>query len=49
MLNWEEEGQRTEAKIVSLWTAFRQEVSVWHKLDHPNVVKVILCNAFYVV
>ncbi|XP_059448205.1 serine/threonine-protein kinase STY13-like [Corylus avellana] len=41
VLNWEEEGQRTEAKIVSLWTAFRQEVSVWHKLDHPNVVKFI--------
>jgi hypothetical protein len=36
VLDWE------EAQIVSLWTAFRQEVSVWHKLDHPNVVKVIL-------
>uniref|UniRef100_A0A2N9GPW2 Protein kinase domain-containing protein n=1 Tax=Fagus sylvatica TaxID=28930 RepID=A0A2N9GPW2_FAGSY len=35
------EGKRTEAEIASLRTAFKQEVSVWHKLDHPNVAKYI--------
>uniref|UniRef100_A0A2N9GQ17 Protein kinase domain-containing protein n=1 Tax=Fagus sylvatica TaxID=28930 RepID=A0A2N9GQ17_FAGSY len=35
------EGQRTEAEIASLRTAFRQEVSIWHKLDHPNVAQFI--------
>ena len=24
----------------ALQTSFRQEVAVWHKLDHPNVTKV---------
>ena len=43
VLDWEEE-QRTEAEIALLRTAFRQEVSVWHKLDHPNIAKV--CNEF---
>ena len=39
VLDWEE-GQRTEAEIALLRTSFRQEVSVWHKLDHPNIAKV---------
>ena len=41
MLDWGEEGQRTEAEIASLRADFAQEVAVWHKLDHPNVTKVI--------
>lgn len=40
LLDWGEEGQRTEAEVASLRTAFVQEVAVWHKLDHPNVTKV---------
>lgn len=41
LLDWGEEGTRTEAEISSLRTAFSQEVVVWHKLDHPNVTKFI--------
>ncbi|KAJ0104799.1 hypothetical protein Patl1_18013 [Pistacia atlantica] len=41
LLDWGEEGHRTEAEISSLRLAFTQEVAVWHKLDHPNVTKVI--------
>ncbi|XP_027154757.1 serine/threonine-protein kinase STY13-like [Coffea eugenioides] len=41
LLDWGEEGQRTEAEIASLRAAFTQEVSVWHRLDHPNVSKFI--------
>ncbi|KAK1564927.1 hypothetical protein Q3G72_014884 [Acer saccharum] len=41
MLDWGEEGHRTEAEIASLRLAFTQEVAVWHKLDHPNVTKFI--------
>ncbi|KAI3970520.1 hypothetical protein MKX01_024167 [Papaver californicum] len=41
LLDWGEEGHRTEAEIASLRTAFTQEVVVWHKLDHPNVTKFI--------
>ncbi|KAL0357570.1 UNVERIFIED_CONTAM: Serine/threonine-protein kinase STY13 [Sesamum calycinum] len=40
LLDWGEEGHRTEAEIASLRAAFTQEVVVWHKLDHPNVTKV---------
>ncbi|XP_021888752.1 serine/threonine-protein kinase A-Raf-like [Carica papaya] len=40
LLDWGEEGHRTEAEIASLRAAFTQEVAVWHKLDHPNVTKV---------
>jgi hypothetical protein len=40
MLDWGEEGHRTEAEIAALRSAFTQEVVVWHKLDHPNVTKV---------
>ncbi|KAF7838343.1 serine/threonine-protein kinase HT1 [Senna tora] len=39
LLDWGEEGHRTEAEINSLRSAFSQEVTVWHKLDHPNVTK----------
>ncbi|KAG7021465.1 Serine/threonine-protein kinase HT1 [Cucurbita argyrosperma subsp. argyrosperma] len=41
MLDWGEEGHRTEAEISSLRAAFKQEVAVWHKLEHPNVTKFI--------
>ncbi|GKV18909.1 hypothetical protein SLEP1_g29230 [Rubroshorea leprosula] len=41
LLDWGEEGHRTEAEIASLRAAFAQEVAVWHKLDHPNVTKFI--------
>lgn len=41
LLDWGEEGHRTEAEITSLREAFSQEVVVWHKLDHPNVTKFI--------
>ncbi|KAJ4712311.1 Protein kinase [Melia azedarach] len=41
MLDWGEEGHRTEAEIAGLRSAFIQEVAVWHKLDHPNVTKFI--------
>ncbi|XP_044465097.1 serine/threonine-protein kinase STY13-like isoform X2 [Mangifera indica] len=41
LLDWGEEGHRTEAEIASLRAAFTQEVAVWHKLDHPNVNKFI--------
>ncbi|RYR56720.1 hypothetical protein Ahy_A05g022407 isoform B [Arachis hypogaea] len=41
MLDYGEEGQRTDAEIAALRSAFTQEVAVWHKLDHPNVTKFI--------
>lgn len=40
LLDWGEEGGRTEGEIASLRASFKQEVAVWHKLDHPNVTKV---------
>ncbi|CAH9067935.1 unnamed protein product [Cuscuta europaea] len=41
LLDCWEDGQRTEAEIASLKKTLIQEVSVWHKLDHPNVTKLI--------
>ncbi|CAI0455963.1 unnamed protein product [Linum tenue] len=41
LLDWGEEGHRSDAEIASLRAAFTQEVAVWHKLDHPNVTKFI--------
>ncbi|KAK8914406.1 hypothetical protein KSP39_PZI024098 [Platanthera zijinensis] len=40
LLDWGEEGSRSEVEIVQLRAAFTQEVSVWYKLDHPNVTKL---------
>ncbi|GAU49232.1 hypothetical protein TSUD_282830 [Trifolium subterraneum] len=40
LLDWGEEGHRSDAEIASLRAAFTQEVAVWHKLDHPNVTRV---------
>ncbi|KAI4350706.1 hypothetical protein L6164_005136 [Bauhinia variegata] len=41
LLDWGEEGHRSDAEIASLRAAFTQEVAVWHKLDHPNVTNFI--------
>ncbi|XP_042043488.1 serine/threonine-protein kinase STY13-like [Salvia splendens] len=41
LLDWGEEGHRSQAEVASLRAAFAQEVSVWHKLDHPNVTKFV--------
>nr|AAO72572.1 putative protein kinase [Oryza sativa Japonica Group] len=41
LLDWGEDGHRSEQDIAALRAAFSQEVSVWHKLDHPNVTKFI--------
>ncbi|XP_028064508.1 serine/threonine-protein kinase STY46-like [Camellia sinensis] len=46
LLDWGEESHRTEAEIASLRAAFTQEVAVWHKLDHPNVTKVLNGNPY---
>ncbi|TQD96852.1 hypothetical protein C1H46_017584 [Malus baccata] len=39
LLDWGEEGHRTDSEIASLRAAFTQEVAVWQKLDHPNVTR----------
>jgi hypothetical protein len=41
VLDWGEDGAATAAEITALRASFRQEVAVWHKLDHPNATKVI--------
>ncbi|XP_010695285.1 serine/threonine-protein kinase STY13 [Beta vulgaris subsp. vulgaris] len=41
LLDWGEEGHRSEAELSQLRSAFAQEVAVWHKLEHPNVTKFI--------
>ncbi|CAN1270959.1 Serine/threonine-protein kinase STY13 [Linum perenne] len=40
VLDWGEDGIATAAETAALRSSFRQEVAVWHKLDHPNVTKV---------
>lgn len=47
LLDWGEEGHRAESEIQSLRAAFTQEVVVWHKLDHPNVTKVIYLDQLF--
>lgn len=42
LLDWGEDGHRSEQDIAAVRAAFSQEVTVWHKLDHPNVTKVLL-------
>ena len=49
LLDWGEEGHRTDAEIASLRAAFTQEVAIWHKLDHPNVTKVILYLCIFIL
>ncbi|KAF3325211.1 serine/threonine-protein kinase HT1-like protein [Carex littledalei] len=41
ILDWGEDGYATEAETVALRASFKQEVAVWHKLDHPNVTKFV--------
>ncbi|KAK2987157.1 hypothetical protein RJ640_019717 [Escallonia rubra] len=41
VLDWGEDGISTAAETAALRSSFRQEVAVWHKLDHPNVTKFI--------
>ncbi|GAB2282343.1 serine threonine-protein kinase [Dionaea muscipula] len=41
VLDWGEEGVNTAAEIAAIRASFKQEVSVWHKLEHPNVTKFI--------
>ncbi|CAK9318661.1 unnamed protein product [Citrullus colocynthis] len=41
VLDWGEEGLATTAETAALRASFRQEVAVWHKLDHPNVTKFV--------
>ncbi|KAM3326558.1 serine/threonine-protein kinase STY13-like [Capsicum chacoense] len=41
LLDWGEDGMATAAETAALRTSFRQEVAVWHKLDHPNVTKFV--------
>jgi len=40
VLDWGEDGVAPAAKIASLRASFWQEVTIWQKLDHPNVTKV---------
>lgn len=41
VLDWGEDGMATVSETAALRASFRQEVAVWHKLDHPNVTKFI--------
>ncbi|CAJ1977181.1 unnamed protein product [Sphenostylis stenocarpa] len=41
VLDWGEDGVATANEIASLRASFWQEVTVWQKLDHPNVTKFI--------
>ncbi|KAL1539738.1 serine threonine-protein kinase [Salvia divinorum] len=41
VLEWGEDGMTTPDESDALQTSFRQEVAVWHKLDHPNVTKFV--------
>ena len=40
LLDWGEDGFATEAETAKLRASFKQEVAVWHELNHPNVTKV---------
>lgn len=41
VLDWGEDGVTSVNEISALRAAFRQEVTVWQKLDHSNVTKVL--------
>uniref|UniRef100_A0A7N0ZRW2 non-specific serine/threonine protein kinase n=1 Tax=Kalanchoe fedtschenkoi TaxID=63787 RepID=A0A7N0ZRW2_KALFE len=41
VLDWGEDGMATVAETAALRASFRQEVAVWHKLDHRNVTKFV--------
>ncbi|KAF2284251.1 hypothetical protein GH714_020143 [Hevea brasiliensis] len=44
LLDWGEDGIATTAETTALRASFRQEVAVWHKLDHLNVTKYLIRN-----
>ncbi|KAL8026327.1 hypothetical protein ABFX02_14G019200 [Erythranthe guttata] len=41
LLDWGEDGMSTVAETAALRASFKQEVAVWHKLDHPNVTSFV--------
>ncbi|KAJ4842786.1 hypothetical protein Tsubulata_024930 [Turnera subulata] len=41
LLDWGEDGLATVAETAAIRASFQQEVTVWQKLDHPNVTKFI--------
>ncbi|TMX05792.1 hypothetical protein EJD97_023980 [Solanum chilense] len=41
LLDWGEDGMMTAAETAALRASFQQEVTVWQKLDHPNVTKFV--------
>ncbi|CAA2993623.1 serine threonine- kinase HT1-like [Olea europaea subsp. europaea] len=41
LLDWGEDGMATAAETAALRASFKQEVAVWHKLDHPNVTRFV--------
>ncbi|XP_057783375.1 serine/threonine-protein kinase STY13-like [Salvia miltiorrhiza] len=40
LLDWED-GTKTAAEAAEIRASFKQEVSVWHKLNHPNVTSFV--------
>lgn len=41
VLDWGEDGMATTSETATLRASFRQEVAVWHKLNHPNVTSFV--------
>ncbi|KAJ9550509.1 hypothetical protein OSB04_014554 [Centaurea solstitialis] len=41
LLDWGEDDMATTTELAALRASFKQEVAVWHKLDHPNVTRFI--------
>ncbi|KAL3626308.1 hypothetical protein CASFOL_029857 [Castilleja foliolosa] len=41
LLDWGEDGMSTAAETAAIRASFKQEVAVWHKLDHPNVTSFV--------
>ncbi|GKE08977.1 serine/threonine-protein kinase HT1-like protein [Tanacetum coccineum] len=41
LLDWGEDDMATTTELAALRASFRQEVAVWHKLDHPNVTRFV--------
>ncbi|KAG0458341.1 hypothetical protein HPP92_023498 [Vanilla planifolia] len=45
LLDWGADGHATDAETSAARSSFQKEVAVWHKLDHPNVTKVIFISS----
>ncbi|NP_001131428.2 putative protein kinase superfamily protein [Zea mays] len=41
LLDWGEDGFASETETATLRASFKQEVAVWHELNHPNVTKFV--------